>query len=54
MGSRFHLRESPRRTVSVSEFQISHVPVTVNQYAAFLESGAVNEKRFWSAEGWTW
>jgi len=54
MGSRFHLRESPRRTVSVSEFQIAHAPVTVNQYAAFVDSGAVQEKRYWSAEGWLW
>jgi formylglycine-generating enzyme required for sulfatase activity len=54
MGSRFHPRENPRRLVSMPEFQISHVPVTVNQYAAFIDSKAVNEKRLWSAEGWAW
>jgi formylglycine-generating enzyme required for sulfatase activity len=54
MGSRFHLREYPRRWVSVAEFQIAHAPVTVNQYAAFIESKAAKEKSWWGAEGWAW
>ena len=54
MGSRFHPREQPRRTVYIAEFDIAHAPVTVNQYAAFLNSGAVTRQRWWSVEGWAW
>ena len=54
MGSRFHPREFPTRVMQVSEFQIAHVPVTVSQYEAFLESEAVKEKRWWNEAGWDW
>jgi formylglycine-generating enzyme required for sulfatase activity len=54
MGSRFHLREIPPRMMYVAEFQIAHVPVTVSQYTAFVESGTVMDKRWWSDEGWAW
>lgn len=54
MGSRFHPREEPPRTLMVPEFQIGHVPVTVNQYAAFLMSKAVDDRQFWSEAGWAW
>jgi toxoflavin biosynthesis protein ToxD len=54
MGSRFHPRENPPRMVVVAEFQIAHVPVTVSQYAAFVESGTLMEKRWWSEAGWAW
>ena len=53
MGSRFHPREA-RRIVHLMGFEIGHVPVTVNQYAAFLEGQAVNQERWWSQEGWAW
>jgi formylglycine-generating enzyme required for sulfatase activity len=53
MGSRFHPREE-RRVVQVAEFQLAHVPVTVSQYAAFVESKQLAEERWWSAEGWLW
>jgi formylglycine-generating enzyme required for sulfatase activity len=54
MGSRFHLREAPPRKVPVAEFEIAHAPVTVNQYAVFIESGAINEQHWWSEPGWAW
>ena len=54
MGSRFHSREQPERSVRVAQFDIAHVSVTVNQYAAFLNSGSVREERWWSSEGWSW
>ncbi|MFQ5615667.1 MAG: formylglycine-generating enzyme family protein [Anaerolineales bacterium] len=54
LGSRFHPREEPPHNVNVREFQITHVSITVNQYAVFLQSGAMDEKRWWSAEGWAW
>ncbi|MBI5934536.1 MAG: SUMF1/EgtB/PvdO family nonheme iron enzyme [Chloroflexi bacterium] len=54
MGSRFHARENPSRVVQVAEFEIAHVPVTVGQYEAFLESGAAKEQQWWSEAGWDW
>ncbi|MGH2521665.1 MAG: SUMF1/EgtB/PvdO family nonheme iron enzyme, partial [Anaerolineales bacterium] len=55
MGSRFHPREYTRRgAVLVAEFELAHTPVTVNQYAAFLNSGAAHDARWWSADGWAW
>jgi formylglycine-generating enzyme required for sulfatase activity len=54
VGSRFHPREQPRRTVYIAEFDIAHAPVTVSQYAAFLNTSAVREKQWWSLEGWAW
>lgn len=53
MGSRFHPREE-RHTVYVAEFEMAHAPVTVSQYAAFLNSGAAKEQRWWTPEGWEW
>ncbi len=54
MGSRFHPREDPPRTVFVAEFEIAHAPVTVSQYAAFIDSKAVDQERWWSPQGWAW
>jgi iron(II)-dependent oxidoreductase len=54
MGSRFHYREAPRRQVFVAEFEMVHVPVTVTQYAAFLEAGGAKERLWWSQAGWAW
>ena len=54
MGSRFHLREAPARPVYVAEFQIANAPVTVSQYAVFLESGGQDEQRYWGGSGWEW
>ncbi len=54
LGSRFHPREMPRRTVRVPEFEMAHTVVTVNQYRVFVECGAPNEQRWWTAGGWVW
>ena len=54
MGSRVHIREAPPRMVSVRDFEIGHIPVTVNQYAAFLAHGGAKERRWWSEAGWAW
>jgi formylglycine-generating enzyme required for sulfatase activity len=54
MGSRFHPREAPPRLVQVAEFQISHTPVTVSQYAVFIDSKAAKEERWWDKEGLRW
>src|SRR5574341_143663 len=54
MGSRFHPREAPRRELNVAEFEISHVPVTVAQYAVFINSGGMGEPKWWSEAGRAW
>jgi formylglycine-generating enzyme required for sulfatase activity len=54
MGSPFHPRELPRRTLYVAEFEMAHTAVTVNQYAVFLESSPEKQPRWWSQAGWEW
>ncbi|MBP7693797.1 MAG: SUMF1/EgtB/PvdO family nonheme iron enzyme [Anaerolineales bacterium] len=54
MGSRFHPREAPRREVTVPEFEIAHAPVTVQQFAAFIEAGGYTEQPWWDEAGWAW
>ena len=54
MGSRFHPREQPKRTVYVAEFEIAHAPVTVSQYSVFIDSRQVEQPRWWSESGWRW
>lgn len=54
MGSRFHPREQPTRSVRVREFELAHVAVIINQYTVFLKSGGMDEQRFWDDEGWAW
>jgi iron(II)-dependent oxidoreductase len=54
MGSCFHPREQPSRQVFVPEFDITNMPVTVGQYSTFIESGAYQQKQWWSQIGWDW
>jgi iron(II)-dependent oxidoreductase len=54
LGSRFHPREEPPRTAYVREFEIGHVPVTVNQYMAFLMAKGYDEPEWWGEAGWAW
>ncbi len=54
MGSPFHPREHPSQTVFVSEFEIGHAPVTVQQYKAFIDDGGMLEARWWDGEAWEW
>jgi formylglycine-generating enzyme required for sulfatase activity len=54
MGSRFHPREQPPRTVFVREFEIGHVPVTVNQFNAFVMAETYEQREWWSDAGWAW
>jgi formylglycine-generating enzyme required for sulfatase activity len=54
MGSRFHPRENPPRLMQAAEFQIAHAPVTVSQYAVFIDSKANQEKHWWGEEGRLW
>jgi formylglycine-generating enzyme required for sulfatase activity len=55
LGSRFHPREYSReKTIYVAEFDMAHTPVTVNQYAVFVETGAARQQPWWSQDGWAW
>ena len=54
MGSPFHPREYPQRTVSVAEFEFVQTPVTVSQYKDFLDAGGSREELWWDPEAWAW
>src|SRR5574341_2459375 len=54
MDSRYHIREAPPRTVYLPDFEIAHLPVTISQYAAFLDSGGYQQDRWWSEAGRAW
>ncbi len=50
----FRLESTPiERLLPVSEHvALGQYPVTVQEYAAFIETGGYREQRFWDAEGW--
>src|SRR5687768_17067397 len=54
LGSRFHPREMPRRTVHVPEFEMAHTVVTANQYRGFVADGGYQDQRWWMPDGWAW
>lgn len=54
MGSRFDPREYPPKTIYVKEYGIAQAPVTVIQYASFLNSKAYRDQRWWGEAGWRW
>lgn len=46
--------EQPQHPVYVPTFQIGKYQVTRGEYRKFLEAGGYQDRRYWSAEGWTW
>jgi formylglycine-generating enzyme required for sulfatase activity len=46
--------EYPQHTVEVADFSIGKYPVTVKQYARFIETGGYGERRYWTEAGWQW
>ena len=46
--------ERPAHTVHVPPFLIDRVPVTNEQYLAFMRAGGYDDPRHWSEEGWAW
>jgi formylglycine-generating enzyme required for sulfatase activity len=46
------LMGDPPRTVLMSDYAIDRYPVTVSQYARFIESGGYQQQRYWSRAGW--
>jgi formylglycine-generating enzyme required for sulfatase activity len=54
MGSSLHVRETPPRLVFVAEFEIANMPVLVGQYQVFLDGGSMDERSWWSPQGWMW
>jgi len=46
--------EYPQHEVVVPRFAIAKYPVTVAQYAAFVEAGGYGERRYWTGAGWQW
>lgn len=45
-------REQPQHRVAVGAFRIARYPVTVAQYAAFVDAGGYREPSYWYAAGW--
>ncbi len=45
--------ERPAHTVHLPAFRIGRVPVTNAEYARFVDGGGYDERRSWSARGWT-
>ena len=54
MGSRFHPRESPSRSVKINEFDIASIPVTISQYKVFIDAEGYQQQRWWSHPGRVW
>jgi formylglycine-generating enzyme required for sulfatase activity len=54
LGSRFHPRETPRREITLGEFEIAHAPVMVKQFAAFVDAGGYQQEQWWSQAGRAW
>lgn len=54
IGSKLHVREVSRRQVYINEFEMAELPVTVSQYAVFLNAGGAEQAHWWSKAGWAW
>jgi iron(II)-dependent oxidoreductase len=44
--------ETPQRSILLSEFEIDEVPVTWEDFQAFIDAGGYDWLEMWSAEGW--
>jgi formylglycine-generating enzyme required for sulfatase activity len=47
-------REQPTHTVRLSGYAIGRYPVTLHQYADFLEAGGYRKRCYWTDAGWAW
>ncbi|HEX4622013.1 MAG TPA: SUMF1/EgtB/PvdO family nonheme iron enzyme [Myxococcaceae bacterium] len=45
--------EAPQKSIFVSEFEIDLVPVTWQDFQAFIDAGGYDWLELWSPEGWT-
>lgn len=46
--------ERPAQLVRLDAFTIDAQPVSWARYAAFIEGGGYEERRWWTADGWQW
>jgi len=46
--------EFPETSVDVGAFRIDSRPVTNREFREFVESGAYDDRRLWSDDGWEW
>ena len=54
-GSAFaYDNELPQHEITVAPFAIGRVPVTNDDWAAFIADGGYRRREWWSAEGWEW
>jgi formylglycine-generating enzyme required for sulfatase activity len=50
----WYAREQPLHTLTLPAYQIGRYPVTVGEFAAFVEAGGYLDSAFWSESGWRW
>jgi iron(II)-dependent oxidoreductase len=46
--------ECPARTVILSDYEIDSAPISVGEFAKFVEAGGYRKPQFWSGEAGTW
>jgi len=46
--------EKPEREITLSAFWIDIYPMTNARFARFIDAGGYEEKKWWSADGWSW
>ena len=55
MGSTEYNDEQPEHELDLPYgYWIGQSPITVAQYAAFIEAGGYGNRDWWSAAGWEW
>ena len=55
MGNDDEADEKPQHVVKLTElFKISRYPITVAQYACFVEAGGYDDESYWTDAGWQW
>ena len=55
-GSRleWYAREQPAHTLYLPDYQIGRYPVTVAEFAVFMEADGYQRADYWSEAGWQW
>lgn len=55
-GSRqeWYAREQPAHRVKLPAFQMGRYPVTVEEFAVFINAGGYTTRHLWSETGWQW
>jgi formylglycine-generating enzyme required for sulfatase activity len=52
--SEWYKREQPSHSHNIPAYAIGRFPVTVQEFADFMEDGGYRHQELWSAQGWQW